>query len=263
MIDEENIDKYIKRYEKKIRESYQINFGRNISDQEIKNGVSSLLSRMRDDFKKMPDFSEKNFDHYMNGNNLDLIFSPSCIYSEINTALIQVGSNKFLSLNKYKRLREMEVVARLCLAIRKTTGDVWMIRTQDNPDILLSKINNKSLKKKGIFDILQVEIMTIPENESNKWNNSFVSSLVDFIKDKKFNKRYGQCELLISLNITKMGVPFIDISNEIAKIDNNPYNSIEITAMTNEDSTDVTVIRIYPSFSKIDFSLAEEPNIWY
>ena len=72
MVDKENIEKYKKRYKKVIQDSYNINFGRIITDLEIEEGISKLLPRMEEDFKKLPDFSEQNFNRYMESNNLDL-----------------------------------------------------------------------------------------------------------------------------------------------------------------------------------------------
>lgn len=263
MTEKEKTGEYTKRYKKVIKDCYEANFGRIISDSEIEEGISRLLPRMERDFKTLPDFSEESFNRYMNGNNLDLTFSPACIYAEIAKIVTEIGADKFSSLGKYKRTREMEVASRICLALHKTTGAMWMIKAQDNPDIVLAKMGDRSLKEKYILDILQVEIMTIPEEARQSWVNDFTTSLVDFIKKKKFDKRYGSCELLISLDITQPSVPFSDISKEIIKIKNNPYNSIVITAITSEDSTNVTVIRIYPAFSRIDFNLVNEPNIWY
>jgi hypothetical protein len=263
MVNKENIEKYKKRYKKVIQDSYNINFGRIITDLEIEEGISKLLPRMEEDFKKLPDFSEQNFNRYMEGNNLDLTFSPACIYAEIRQIITQIGVNGFSSLRKYKRAREMEVAARICLALHKNSDAMWMIKAQDSPDIVLVKIGDRSLKEKYILDMLQVEIMSIPEEEKQQWEDNFTKSLVDFIKNKKFTKRYGSCELLIALEFTQPSVPFIDISKEIIKIKDNPYNSIAITAITSEDSTEVTVIRIHPSFSRIDFNLVTEENLWY
>ena len=263
MVSKENIEKYIKRYKKVIQGSYNANFGRIISDLEIEEGISRLLPRMEEDFKKLPDFSEQNFNRYMEGNNLDLTFSPACVYAEIRKIITQIGVNEFSSLRKYKRVREMEVATRLCLALHKNSNAMWMIKAQDSPDIVLVKTGNRSFKEKYILDMLQVEVMSIPEKEKRHWEDNFSKSLVDFIKNKKFTKRYGSCELLITLNFTQLGVPFVDISKEIIKIEDNPYNSIAITAITSEDSTEATVIKIYPTFSRIDFNLVTEPNLWY
>jgi hypothetical protein len=259
---EENAEKYIQRYKKIIQDFYEMNFMRTISDLEIEEGISRLIPRMKEDFENLPDFSEENFNRYMEGNNLELTVSPRCIYDEISKIIAQIGGEQFQSLGKYKRAREMEVVARLCLALRKNNGKMWMIKVQDNPDIVLVKTSERSFKKKYILDILQVEIMTIPEEARQQWKNDFTTSLVDFIKNKKFIKRYGSCELLVALDFTQLGVPFVDISKEVMKIEDNPYNSIAITAITSEDSTEMTVIRIHPSFSRIDFKITEAGS-WY
>ena len=139
---------------------------------------------------------------------------------------------------------------------------MWMVKAQDNPDIVLVKTSKRSFKEKYILDMFQVEIMSIPEEAKQQWKNDFSKSLVDFIKNKKFTKRYGSCELLVALEFTQLGVPFVDISKEIVKIKDNPYNSIAITAITSEDSIEMTVIRVYPSFSRIDFKITET-DLWY
>lgn len=246
-----------------IKAAYVTDFGRSITEEEAVFIFDTVSKHMRDELGKLSDFSEEMFARYMNNNGLTLTYSPACVYSEINLALKTVGESTFSSSRDYKRTREMEIAARMCLALKKQGNGGWMIKVQDNPDIVIFRINNSSIKS-TFMDAIQIEIMTIPEVEKKQWdNNHFMASLLKFIREKKFKKRYGLCALMVRLDFNQQGVDFTKVSNLLSAVkSNNPYEKIFITAITSQDLKTVSVMQIHPIFSKTDFDI-EEPGLLY
>lgn len=242
-----------------IKVAYISDFNRTLTNKEGSFILDTVLKHMRSELSKLPDFSEKFFIKYITANGGSLTYSPKCVYEEINRAIDTVGVETFSKDRGYKRTREMELAARMCLTLKKKFNEQWMIKIQDNPDVVIFKVNNGSIKS-NFMDAVQLEIMAIPEVAKKQWNGgNFVGSLLKFIREKKFNKRYGICSLMVNLDFDHQSIGLKQASNFLTIYKgNNPYERIFITAITSQDLKTVSVIQIYPDFSKIDFNIDEE-----
>lgn len=242
-----------------IKTAYVTDFSRSLTDEEAGFILDTVSKHMREELSSLPDFSEETFSRYVNANGVTLTYSPRCIYEEINRAIKTVGVDTFTSSRDYKRTREMENAARMCLALKKDFDEQWMIKIQDNPDTIIFKVNNTSIKG-DFMNAIRLEIMMIPEIAKKQWDSgTFIPSLLKFIREKKFQKRYGLCSLMVRLDFDQQGVDFTAVSNFLSNYKGtNPYERIFITAITSADLKTISVIQIHPSFSKTDFDLEEQ-----
>ena len=247
------------KYLEMIKAAYVSDFNRTILDEEATFILDTVLKHMRSELSRLPDFSEESFIKYITANGVVLTYSPKCIYEEINRAINTAGADTFSKDRGYKRTREMELAARMCLTLKKKFNEQWMIKIQDNPDVIIFKVNNGSIKS-NFMDAVQLEIMTIPEVAKKQWDgNNFIGSLLKFIREKKFNKRYGLCSLMVNLDFDHQAIDLKQASNFLAGYKGtNPYERIFITAITSQDLKTVSVIQIHPDFSKTDFNIDEE-----
>ena len=248
-----------------IKASYRENFQREITDEEIEVLFMHLMPRMEDELKNLKGFSEAEFERYMSSKNNDLLFSPANIHNELRKVLTTEGEDALADAGKYKRLREMEVATRYCFANFKKTGDMLMVKAQDNPDIILALMGRGSSSKN--IPAFRLEVMTVPEIVKGKLNADLPSALVKFIQEKKFSKDYGRdCSLIVNLDFTQMAFDFDKVTAELQKIKNNPYISIWFTFVSSGDTQtmpDMTVAQVYPSFVRQDYNLQKEPNLLY
>lgn len=166
--------------------SYKVNFNREVTEEETAVILTHLLPRMYKELKEIKKYSDAEYKRYMGQQANMLLFSPGNIMSEISRVVKEKGVGKVLQMREYKRMREMELAARFCIANRKTTGDMLMIMPQDSPDIILVLPNDASSKE---IKALPMEVMTIPEVVKGTMGTDLPSELVNFIKVKKFKKR--------------------------------------------------------------------------
>lgn len=136
----------------KIRKVFRDNFLRDLSDKELNVFFETMLSASRAKFSKIEGFTEEKFQRYLqaekhSNSDLEVVFSPLSIETEIVRIINEIGLEALEKSNKYKRLYEMVNAVCLCLAIKKIRGEEWMIKPQDNPDILLIKTNNNHFNR--------------------------------------------------------------------------------------------------------------------
>lgn len=244
-----------------IRRAYSDNFSRKITEEEIDEVLENLIPHMEDSLSKFDSFSKNNFERYINGSD-ELTFSPANIYSEISRTINEVGIDEFDKSVKYKRMREMEIATRFCIANYKQTGKQFMIKPQDNPDIVLVAISEDSSKKK-FMEGYRLEVMGIPEFVKDKMEQDLPTQIAAFIKEKKFKKDYGLSGLIVSLDFNHQGFDFTQLSRALAELEGNPYDSVILTARTSEDGMTVSVFFVYPVFAKVDFNLINERQYLY
>lgn len=252
---ENSRDKYLEI----IKSAYLTDFNRTLTAEETNFIFDTVSKHMRSELSKLPDFSEDTFNKYLDSNGITLTYSPAAICSEINRIIETVGQDVFSASRSYKRTREMEIAARVCLMLKKRYGEHWMIKIQDNPDIVVFKVAERSIKS-DFMDAIQIEIMSIPEIAKKQLDtNNLVTSLLKFIREKKFKKSYGRCSLVVNLDFTHQNLDLEQASKLLALYKgNNPYDRIVITAIISQDLTTVTVMQIYPNFLRTDFQLAEQ-----
>ena len=241
--------------------SYKENFQRQISKDEILEVFKYLIPRMENDLMELKDFSEKEFELYMNSNRNILLFSPMNIYNEISNVITQFGNDSFLKLGKYKRLREMEIASRFCIANYKLRNEILMVFPQDNPDIILAQTEDVSDKNiKGFY----LEVMVIPNIVKEKFTDDISQDIANFIKNKKFLKNYSkECSLIISLDFNHISLDLYKISEYLCGIENNPYKTISLTFISGSDGIGTTVAQVFPVPYIVDYNLLEESNLVY
>jgi hypothetical protein len=217
---------------------------------------------MEKELKETKKFSEAEYERYMAGKSNQLLFSPGNIVSEVQRIINSVGLQELLSSGKYKRLREMEIAARFCIANFKETGDRLMIMPQDNPDIILALPDDGSTKH---TKVLPVEVMTIPEIAKEKFSENLPNEIADFIAKKKFNKAYGEmASLLIGFNFTQEALNFNEISLKLNQMKRNPYHSIFATFTSSADGRTMSVMQLYPGLAiRKDYNLEHEQYLLY
>ena len=151
----------------KIRYIFGHYFRRELSDEEVESFFNSLEKQTRVVLATIPNATEEDFDRYMN-ERAEICFSPMSINNEILKIIEKTGIEELETSSRYKGLGEISNAAAFCLALRKETGEQWMIKGQDNPDILLVRPNGDGMRNRP-FHALGLEIMEIP-----------VSSGIDF-----------------------------------------------------------------------------------
>lgn len=244
------------------KNSYRENFNREITEKETDVILKYLLPRMEKELKDVKRFSEIEYKIYMAQQANKLLFSPGNVLGEVSRVISEKGLQDMTKKREYKRLREMELAARFCLANRKVTGDMLMIMPQDSPDIILILPDDPSTKK---IKALPMEVMTIPEIVKENMTVDLPTELVNFIKDKKFKKAYGETfSLLIGFDFTQESLNFNKISEELNKITNNPYQSIFATFTSSEDGKTMTVMQLYPGVAvRKDYNIYEKEDLLY
>lgn len=259
MSTEEEIKKYIVEIAKT---SYMVNFNRKVTEKEIAIILKYLLPRMEKELKEIKKFSDIEYKIYMKKQANQLLFSPGNVISEVQRVIKDFGIEKMIKAREYKRLREMELAARFCLANRKIKGDMLMIMPQDSPDIILVLPDDASTKN---IVALPMEIMIVPEIVKVNMATDLPKELANFIKEKKFKKAYGEIfSLLVGFDFTQENLNFNRISEELNKISNNPYQSIFATFTSSDDGKRMSVIKLYPGVTiRKDYILEQEQNLLY
>ena len=255
------MDKYREQIKKSVLKSYKDNFNIDLDDARLEEVLTNLMPFTDDELRKTEDFSDGAFEMYMRNAN-GPTFSPACVYHEIEGIIKEKGVTTLMTSQDYKRAREMEIAARFCIANFKKRGDKLMIYSQDNPDIVLALPGVGSLKKRTLVGF-QLEVMEIPQIEKDKWQGGTESSLVEFVRQQKFKKRYGgQCDLIVALNFDfeKMDFPEITKKFNLLK-DEIPYEHIWITTGISEEGN-VAVIQVYPKFLGQEFNFKNERKLY-
>ena len=252
----------------KIKKVFKDNFLRYLSDEEVDVFFETMLSTSRSKFSKIEGFTEEKFQRYLqaekhSNSDLEVVFSPLSIETEIVRIINEIGLEALEKSSKYKRLYEMVNAVCLCLAIKKISGEEWMIKPQDNPDILLIRTNNNRFNEKPI-DAAPLEIMQIPEEVLKSFNNDIENKVAEFIKEKKFNKRYGnEAHLLVHLNFNLMGFNLKKLSERLKSFSNNPFHQIWTRANTDPSSSTMNISQVYPNFSAVEIDFIKEKNLYY
>ena len=99
--------------------------------------------------------------------------------------------------------------------------------------------------------------MTIPAIVKEKMETNLPIAIADFIKDKKFLKDYGRCSLLINFDFNHTGLDYTKISQAIQSAPNNPYESIWIVFVSDQEGG-MSVIQIHPKNFKVEYNLRKE-----
>lgn len=152
---------------KRIETIFFDNFRRELSFSETETILSDMLSRTREELSKIPNFKEADYDRYFATNEIEIVFSPRQINNEIYQIIKKIGIEELEQSKKYKRLSEMNNAACLSLALKKSTGEEWVIKGQENPDILLIRRNGRGFNEKP-FHAINLEIMQIPSQVKDK-----------------------------------------------------------------------------------------------
>jgi len=146
----------------------------------------------------------------------------------------------------------------LALALKKLSGEEWMIKSQDSPDIVLVKISNRFFYNHP-FDGLRLEIMEISEKEKQGFGENVEGEVAEYIRNKKFMKRYqaGTC-LLVHFNFNQMGFDLKKVSEKLQSFPNNPYNEIWTRLNASPNAELMNISRLYPEFLRIDIDVVKE-----
>lgn len=171
-----------------VKKTFKDNFLRELTDEEAGEFVDKMISQTRDAFSGIIGFSEEKFQQYIS-KNFVIGFSPAAIDSEIRGAINKIGIDALENSHEYKRLSEMSNACCLARALKKMFNQEWMIKAQDSPDIILVKQSARSFDSKHL-DAVMLEIMEIPEYARSVLGDDIELGIAEFIKNKKFNKRY-------------------------------------------------------------------------
>ena len=245
-----------------IKNSYRVNFLREVTEKEIETVLIHLFPRMEKELKEIKQFSQFEFEKYMANKSNQLLFSPGNIIGEIRKAIEEHGVSKILRSGKYKRLREMEIAARFCIANYKITGDQLLIMPQDNPYVVLVLPDDSSTRDIKSF---AMEVMTIPEIIKEKMDADLPLALTRFIEEKKFKKSYAEIvSLIVGFDFVQSALNFNEISRKLNEIQNNHYYTIYATFTSSEDGKTITVMQLYPGPAlRQDYDLERERNLFY
>ncbi|MFA4998720.1 MAG: hypothetical protein WC514_01750 [Candidatus Paceibacterota bacterium] len=250
----------------KIKKVFDENFLRKLSDAEAEVFLKDVLSYTREELSKTLDFNEQKFNQYVFNSELEIFFSPRRINDEIVRIIESIGIETLEKSYKYKRASEMVSAMCLALALKKLSGKEWAIKSQDSPDIILVKRNDRGLYDKP-FDALAFEIMEIPEQEKQNFGLDIERGIAEFIKDKKFMKRYLDKEkihLFVYFNFNQMGINLQKVSEILQSFLNNPYHQIWIRTNTDPTKKLLNVTLIYPKFRQVDIDVEKEyPNLMF
>jgi hypothetical protein len=251
----------------KIKNIFKENFYREPDEKEINNFYDDLLLKTKKEYSKIDGFAEKNLEERIRSkerdeSELEIVFSPTFINKEINQSIKRIGIYVLENSKKYKRLYEMTNALCLALAIKKIYNEEWMIKPQDNPDILFIKRNDNNFNKKP-FDVISLEVMQIPEQVMKNFDNNIEEKMAEFIKEKKFNKRYGNLtHLLVHLNFNYMGFKLKKLSDKLCSFEGNPFPQIWIRTNTEPSSKTINISMVYPEYSTTEINLEKE-NFYY
>jgi len=140
----------------------------------------------------------------------------------------------------------------------------WYIMADESPDIRLSKMSNRRLKEKP-FDIVNLEVMTIPAISKNKFDSSQIEKeIIDFIKDKKFNKRYGKfARLIIYLEFHHKDIKLGFLHEIIKKVKSNPFFQFWLFFFSSPDLLRFDIAEIYPNINLITVSRVQDKDLLF
>ena len=246
---------------KKIRRVFQENFSRKLGREEVEEILKNLLNYSEKINKGISGFSQERFEHYLR--DIEIVFSPNAIFHQIGKIVHEAGIDAFGKDGRYKRARELFSASEFVLALKKIYGEEWMIKSQDSPDIILAKPSNRSWFEKPT-DAIKLEIMDIPQVERERWQGDITQEFTDFVKKKKFLKRFGPyTHLLIVLNFKEKDLDIEKISKQIKVLPNNPYHQIWFTAGITQDFSILKVGLIYPEYITTTIDKLKEPSLFF
>jgi len=237
-----------------VKKVFKENFLRELTEEEASDIAKRMISQTRESFSSIEGFTEEKFQEYIS-KNLILVFSPSAVNTEIKKIIDTIGIETLENSPKYKRLSEMNNAVCLALALKKVFNEEWMIKAQDYPDIVLVKKNSRSFNEKHL-DAVMLEIMEIPENARANLGNDIELGIAEFIKKKKFNKRYeGIPHLLVHLNINQLALNLKRVSELLNSFSANPFHQIWVRSNADPNSQIMDISLLTPEFhqTKIDF----------
>ena len=183
----------------KVERFYKEVLSLDISDEELNKCVIDIKKQTKSELSKIPGFNEAKLEIYFRREN-GIVFSPRTLHNWIIQIVKKIGIEELERSHKYKRLSEVNDASCLALALKKLFNEEWMIKSQDSPDTLLVKRNTDDWSKK-FLNVIALEIMRIPEQAKKSFGSDIENDIAEFIKEKKFNKRYeGIPHLLIHLD---------------------------------------------------------------
>jgi hypothetical protein len=253
----------------KIRNVFEKNFSKELSEEEVNILLEEILLNSRAKLSKIKGFTEEKFQRYLQSekyinSDLEIVFSPLSIDIEVMRIIKRIGIEALEKSSKYKRLYEMVNAVCLCLAINKIYDEKWLIKAQDNPDILLVKINDNRFFNEKPIDAISLEIMQVPVQIIKGFTDNIEDKIAEFIKEKKFNKRYGnKPHLLIHLNFDYEGFDLEKLSKKLISLSNNPFYQIWIRTNTDPAFSTMNIAIVYPRYSAIDIDFKKERNLYY
>lgn len=251
-------------FRKRIKDIFFENFRRELSLIEVETMLNDMLLRTKEELSKIPDFKESDYEKYFATDEIQIVFSPRQINHEIHSIIQKIGIDELETSKKYKRLSEMNNAACLALALKKSTGEEWVVKGQDNPDILLISRSGQGFREKP-FRAINLEVMQVPQQSKDKMNQSSVEvDVAQFIKEKKFLKRYGPYpHLIVHLDFNHMGFKLETLSEEIRKLPGNPFHQVWIRATTDPTFSTMVLTQIYPDFFTVKFDVRKDISLYF
>jgi hypothetical protein len=245
-----------------IKRVFKENFLRDLSDAEAGEFVDKMISQSREDLSKIDGFTEERFQEYLS-KNLVLAFSPNAINAEIFKIVKEIGIEELEASSRYKRLAEMSSASCLALALRKILGQTWMIKAQDAPDIILVKKSSREFSDKP-FDAIMLEIMEIPEHARQELGEDIEVGIANFIRTKKFNKRYeGIPHLLVHINLNQQNLNLNRVSSTLQAFSDNPFHNIWSRANADPSSHVMDISLLTPEFIQTQFDFAQDRELMF
>lgn len=251
-------------FRKRIKDIFFENFRRELSPTEVETMLNDMFSRTREELSRIPDFKESDYEKYFATNEIQIVFSPRQINHEIYEIIQKIGIDELETSKKYKRLSEMNNAACLALALKKSTGEEWVVKGQDNPDILLISRSGQTFREKP-FRAINLEVMQVPHQAKDRMDQTNVESdVARFIEEKKFLKRYGPYpHLIVHLDFNHMGFKLEKLSKEIIGLPGNPFHQIWIRATTDPTFSTMVLTQIYPDFFTVKFDSKEDIHLYF
>jgi len=240
----------------KIKRTYKEWFGRELTNSEIDAFEESFINSIKYFYEGFDGFNKKELAQMLD-KDVYFFFSPQRIFSEYKKIPQEV-----LKKGKYKKAKELAIAAAFSLNLRKMGLGEYYIMATEAPDIYLTKKTDRGFKKKP-FDLVKLEIMTIPAHEKDKFDRVRIErDIIRFIKSKKFTTRYGKfIHLLVYLAFTHKKIKLTFLHEEIKKIKTNPFFQIWLFFFSSPDLLDFDIVEIYPSINQTTLSFAKDKHL--
>lgn len=208
-----------------ISKTYKEYFNITLSKSEVKQKSEEMYQAAKKKYKNLRGFNQAMFEEKMISSKA-LFFSVEGI-----TPLIIQAIDLIPDYWKNKKFIEAVSAMNYVLYSRAVKNRNWLIWLNDNPDIKLVDPDTFDLIKRS-YTIIAIEVVGIVQRELNDAFTNIIEQVTEEVKNKS-KKRYGKDTwLIVNINTNVASESDIrQISDNILKIENNPFCRIVLTNM--------------------------------